>query len=253
MLSFLIISKVVNRVHRGDVLLALASLGVLAGCASMTKTEDENVLQGTIAYPFAEPTDSIGHVPADKIVIKTTVGSMEYQVEIPGGGDDYDIQIPISELAEAGKSSGGVSAGSNSGIQNPQSTDQELVANLPRMKTSGQGDAALLDRAMGAAPKSGPRQSPSYALGLSKINELYQQRKYEYALIEINNHLSYYPTSPQLHKMKGTVLVRLGQYPLAEKAWQRALELAPEDGSLRNSLKRLQLRLSAKPADGSKP
>lgn len=116
------------------------------------------------------------------------------------------------------------------------------------MKTSGQGDAALLDRSMGVAPKSGPRQSPSYAIGLSKINELFQQRKFEFALIEINNHLAYYPTSPQLHKMKGTVLIRLGQYPLAEKSWLRALELAPEDSSLRNSLKRLQARLSSKSA-----
>ena len=250
MLSFLTISRSLIHQRVSLPVAAVALLPMIVNCTSMMKSQDENVLQGTISYPFAEQTDSIGHVPREKIIIKTTVGAMEYQVEIPGGGDDYDIQIPISELAAAGK--GGATGGGKSEPQNPQSTDQELVANLPRMKTNGQGDAALLDRAMGASPKSGPRQSPSYALGLSKINELYQQHKYEYALIEINNQLSYYPTSPQLHKMKGTVLVRLGQYPLAEKSWQRALELAPEDSSLRNSLKRLQQRLSTKAADGAK-
>lgn len=105
MLSFLLTSK--NSVRYAILkLVILLNVQVLSACASLSKSEDENVLQGTIAYPFVEQSDSLGRVPQDKIVIKTTVGAMEYQVEIPGGGDDYDIQIPISELAAAGAKGG---------------------------------------------------------------------------------------------------------------------------------------------------
>ncbi|MBF0440608.1 MAG: hypothetical protein HQK54_01765, partial [Oligoflexales bacterium] len=85
-----------------------------------------------------------------------------------------------------------------------------------------------------------PKQSPSYLLSLQKINELYQEKKFESALIEINNLLAFYPTSVKLLKMKGTTLIKLGNLELAEKAWERASDLTPNDPVLKRGLAKLK-------------
>ena len=43
--------------------------------------------------------------------------------------------------------------------------------------------------------------------------------------------------------MKGTVLLKMRNLPLAELAWIKALELAPRDKALQRALERLQKRM----------
>ena len=45
--------------------------------------------------------------------------------------------------------------------------------------------------------------------------------------------------------MKGTVLVKLRNLPMAEKSWIRALELSPRDKVLRNAVNKLQKRIKS--------
>ena len=57
----------------------------------------------------------------------------------------------------------------------------------------------------------------------------------------------------QSHKMKGTVLMKMQNWQLAEKSWLRALDLAPHDAALRRGLERLQARIAKSPTVPIKP
>jgi tetratricopeptide (TPR) repeat protein len=128
-------------------------------------------------------------------------------------------------------------------VQNPQLTDRELLSTMPGPSQDQERDRSVLEDAMGVATPEGPEQGPSYSLGLAKIMELYKKRDYEYALIEVNQLLAYYPNAARLYKMKGTILLKTGDVQLAEKAWLRAAELDPSDRAIQKGIERIRKRL----------
>lgn len=216
---------------------------MLVSCRFFSKGEvdaiEEDILEGTIADPFT-PTKPVGiNAQKEKFVIKSMIGQTEYAIEIPGAGDDYDIEIPLADI-QSNKDKRGVGGRFLEGSpSNPVVTDQELVARFPKPITSGPALNAL-DKALGVAPEEGITQSPSYILGLAKISQLYKLKQFELALVEINYLLESYPTSTKLYKMKGTVLLKLGDTSLAQVAWAKALELNPSDAALKQSLDKLK-------------
>ena len=221
-------------------LLAVAGLSMSGSCKSRDPYQD--MVQGTIAYPFYEQARPLGkNGSGDHFVIKATNGGTEYSVEIPAAAD-YDVEVPLGEMGGDSSTAPRGPKGSNA-VPNPQLTDRELVAHMPQLPRDTEADRALLDKAFGVGELGGPQQSPSYTLGLARINEFYQKHQFEYALVEINNLLTYYPTSIKLHKMKGTVLIKLSSLALAERAWLRAAELAPDDPVVKKGLERLRRKM----------
>lgn len=223
------------------------ALALTASCTSTSSPSSDpydEVLNGSIAYPFADEAESIGkNGPEDKFIIKSAVGDREYTIEIPGAARDYDVQVPLADL---GESDTDVTSGKRpKSLGNPVQTDKEMVAALPRLDKDRPTDTAMLDSAFGVGNADGPRQSPSYTLGMAKVNEYYKRRQYEFALVELNNMLAFYPNSPKLHKMKGTVLIKMRNLSLAELAWIKALELDPTDRVVRQALDKLQKRIVA--------
>ncbi len=220
------------------------ALAVMPSCISSPSAPDreDEVLNGTIAYPFVDENESMGkNGPEDKFIIRSAVGNREYTIEIPGAARDYDVQVP---LADIGETDGDVTAGRRpKSLANPVQTDKEMVAALPRLDKNRPTDTAILDSAFGVGGADGPKQSPSYTLGMAKVNEYYKRRQFEYALVEINNMLAFYPNSPKMHKMKGTILLKMRNLPLAELAWIKALELDPTDRVVRQALDKLQKRI----------
>lgn len=217
--------------------LALVFVSSVYGC----RTKDDDILQGQISYPFIQETSPIGvNGRTEPFVLKTTVGGTEYVVEIPHEARDYDIQVPLANINKDDATNGK----RPKNVGSPQVTDRELEGAMPKIEDSRSQDAYLVDSAFGVSRTDGPSQSPSYSLGIAKVNEFYKRRDYEYALIEINNMLTYYPNSPLLYKMKGTTLLKMRNLPLAELAWVRAVDLDPADASLRKALKRLQQKLA---------
>ena len=216
--------------------------GILLLLGACSSNDEEKRIQedlfGEIAYPFA-PTKSLGkNQPAEKFVIKTTVGNTEYTVEIPNAGQDYNIELPLASLESSAL--GGPDR--PSGLSKPNITDKELTGALPKLENQSPNETGFLDKAFGVAQKEGASTAPSYTLGMAKVRSFYKQKKFEYALIEANQMLSYYPTSVKLHKMKGSIHFRLNNLDLAEKAWSRALELDPRDKRLQKGLVRLRER-----------
>lgn len=219
--------------------LALALGLLVSGCLFKRSTVEDELNNATIAYPFVEETHPIGADQfEEKFVIRSAVGKTEYTVEIPGAARDYDVEVPIAEIQEM---DGGTGLTRSEREMRPQMTDRELIADMPKLDDGT--NPHLTDSAFGVGNKKGPEQSPSYTLGIARITNLYKEHKYEFALIEINNQLSFYPTAAKLHKMKGTVLAKLRAFSLAERAWERALELSPNDLALRRGLKKLRERV----------
>ena len=216
--------------------LLITSSLLFVGCAS--NSAYDSVVSGTIADPFYTKSNPLGENKAsERFVIKTISGSTEYVVEIPNAAEDYDVEVPIADLT------GNSEKHRKFKIKNAQVTDNELVSEMAKLSPDATRERALMDRAFGAGEKEGPRQSPSYMLGIDKINELYLDHKFEFALIEINNLMAFYPTSVKLYKMKGTVLKKLRNYELAERAWQRASELDPDDIVITKGLVRLRRQI----------
>ena len=243
-------------VHRLRVNLAPAALvswglaALAGGCQGTAPKADETyeaMMSGTIAYPFAEPSKTLGTSPSEeKFIIKSTVGDREYEIAIPGAARDFDVQVPLAEMGETDQDVLGGRKPRK--LASPVATDQEMTAALPRLDKARGADTALMDSAFGVGKPEGPGQAPSYTLGIAKINELFKRREFEFALVEINNMLAYYANSPQLYKMKGTLLVKMRNLPLAELAWIKAVQLDPKDRVMRAALERLQRRIAAQGA-----
>jgi hypothetical protein len=229
--------------------LSISRLGFLLACycslfgCSHQRSASQNspsseLLDGQIEYPFAEESKRIGkNQNKEPFRIRSTVGNSEYQIELPGAADDYDVQLPLGEMPNSK-----ASAQQKDSELIPNVTDREFEDNMPKMTEPD--DRQLVESALGLGEANGPRQGPSYTLKLAKINQLYSERQYEIALVEINQLLSYYPTDPRLNKMKGTVLVKMRNFRMAEVAWTRASEFAPSDETLRQALMSLRKRIS---------
>jgi hypothetical protein len=220
-------------------LLLLLSLGIVPSCSHSestppsTQSIDER-LSGPISFPFG-PTTGIGdRERREPFVIRSNTGAAEYQVELPGSGRDYEVEIPVTlEGSKTSKPTDG-----SSKLGSAVSTDKELLSELPDMELRQGATAALLDKSMGVG-KTDRGQGPSYSLGLAKIRNYYSARQFEFSLIELNNLLAFYPGSPLLYKMKGSILLKLGNRNLASKSWIKAFELAPTDKVLQVALNRL--------------
>ena len=214
-------------------LFLLGGLLLAGGCKTSSDSYADLGASAPITYPFFEADQPLGKDKADdRFVIRTISGPTEYVVEIPQAAMDYDVEVPVASAAPG--------AERITHTKNPQITDRELVASMPKLDEKAREDQALTDKIIGVNSRGGPSQSPSYVMNIEKINQLYRDNDFEYALVEINNLLAFYPTDTKLYKMKGTILFKLGNYQLAEKAWLRASHLAPDDAVVRKGLEYLR-------------
>jgi hypothetical protein len=218
----------------------LASTAVFVSCSSNDNPELDEVasqLHGTITNPFVKTSPLGVDAKSENFVIKTSVGSTEYVVEIPHGGQDYDIVVPLAKLDTQHVAHNEYKESDAVG------TDKEIVSNLPTLENKKRTMTSMLDKAYGVGKHGGPTQSPSYTLKLVKIKDHYKNKNFELALIEVNKLLSYYPTSSQLYKMKGSIFLKMRQLDLAERSWVKASELDPKDKILKTGIARLQKRI----------
>lgn len=203
--------------------------------------ELDPILHGTISYPFVKSNPLGVNGKQERFIIRSISNGTEYVIEIPDAGEDYDIEIPMATLSQ----NGGIGPSIPKGLSPAAGTDREITSSLPDMAKESPEKAALLDKAFGVGSENGPGQSPSYTLGLAKITKLFHKKQFEYALIEVNHLLSFFPQSPRLHKMKGTIYVKLHNFPLALKAWTRARDLLPNDKLLRAGIQRLEQKIKS--------
>jgi Flp pilus assembly protein TadD len=84
-----------------------------------------------------------------------------------------------------------------------------------------------------------PSAKASYLLTLARVKDLYRQKQYELALVEIAELDRQYPEDEHILSMKGSLYERLGNKKLAREAWQQSLRINPNNLSVMDALERL--------------
>ncbi len=185
----------------------------------------------------------------------TPQGNRSVEIEIPSQTAGLtDLAIPVSSALASSPQRGPASAwGQNSsdslaalesskayqGLA-PTLADREITRNFPQSTSANLAQQTEIEMGLGLVPAqdSIPEASESYLGALDQIKVLYRTGRFEAALIETDRLVKQYPTSPQIHQMRGTLLERVGQNELALKSWKQALELEPSNESLRKFIDR---------------
>lgn len=81
---------------------------------------------------------------------------------------------------------------------------------------------------------------PSYLLGIEEVRKLYKAGKYELAMVKLKKLDEAYPDDEKILSMKGTLWMKLGRENLAREAWERVLQINPDNEQVKEALKRLQ-------------
>ncbi|HYV49970.1 MAG TPA: tetratricopeptide repeat protein [Myxococcaceae bacterium] len=158
-----------------------------------------------------------------KYVVRLAEGGRVWEVELPESAGGYEVRVPLA---------GGP-------LEQMTSADEELLADsTAKAATSGlpeAGGGKAVD-AKGAAKKK------SYLGSLAKVNELYVGKKFELALIEVVALEKEYPQDSRILSMKGSLYLKLGKHKLAREAWEKALQINPNDQALAEALRELSSR-----------
>ena len=221
-------------------LLFLIICSLFLGCYHQNTSE--NVMNQRISYPFNHSGMSYNlERNENPVVIKTVHSGSEYVIELPSDGSDYSLTIPLDQIGDPNKNVSRKEKNKRAHI-----TDRELIADMPGESPETRKNRKMVERAFGMTSSKKPQQSPSYSEGLADVVELYKRRQFERALIEVNQLLGYYPNSVRLLKMKGSILIKTGNYNLAVRSWNKAYALRPKDKSLKRGISALERKIEAK-------
>jgi tetratricopeptide (TPR) repeat protein len=159
-----------------------------------------------------------------KYVVRLAEGGRVWEVELPESAGGYEVRVPLA---------GGP-------LEQMTAADEELLADsTARAATSGLPDASGSGKAVDA---KGAAKKKSYLGSLAKVNELYVGKKYELALIEVVALEKEYPQDSRILSMKGSLYLKLGKHKLAREAWEKALQINPNDQALAEALRELSSR-----------
>lgn len=245
-----------NRYRKlGTALLAVAAATFAgSGCASLRSAlalENRDKAGGPIHNPFGDYSPSKNE-PSQNVVLRTRKGDRAVEVELPGGSAQLtDLTIPVSP---AFRESGGRSPASAGAIETdaayqpkpPSVADREITRGFPQASIENEGSRREIEQGLGLMPTedSTPDSAESYLGALDHLKSLYKAGRFEAALLETDTLIRQYPTAPRLHQMRGTLLDRVGQPELALKSWKQALQLEPQNASLKKFIDRREQRRS---------
>jgi hypothetical protein len=196
-----------------------------------------------------------GESPRSRYVVRMTDGHRDWEIQLPEIATAYEVRVPL-----AGKPGNGMQID----MATATAADREIIADRDATARAedGIGDDVMEGRdkedrdkdAKDGAPKPGKGtvraasapgadkpvgQRASYLLTLAKVKDLYRNRHYELALVELVELEKQYPNDEHILSMKGSLYERLGNKNLARDAWQQVLTLNPFNLTVLEALKRL--------------
>ncbi len=201
--------------------IALAALGC-AGAKGKTLVVPDEMRRAT----QSEVKDKDKVAAPQKYVVRMAEGGRVWEMELPEQSGGYEMRVPIA--SEGLAHTEGLTA-----------ADEELLTDAAR-------DAAARADPEGKTPASPKKLDPkekakkkSYLGSLARVNGLYGQKQYELALIELVELERDYPADARVQSMKGSLYVKLGKNRLAKEAWEKALQLNPDDLGVAEALHNL--------------
>jgi tetratricopeptide (TPR) repeat protein len=163
---------------------------------------------------------------ASKYVMRLAEGGRVWEVELPESAGGYEMRVPLV---------GGP-------LEQMTQADEEMLADTTAASATSQ-----LPQLPDTAParKVDARQASqkrSYLGTMAKVNEMYTQKRYELALIEVVSLEKEYPQDARIQAMKGSLYLKLGRPKLAREAWEKALSITPNDQGIAEALRELSNR-----------
>lgn len=184
-------------------LLSVLLVSALAACAG---TQERKPSRLRLSAEMRASTNSEGLRHSDPIVVRLQQPNQATVVlEVPIDRSAGEVRIPLGQ-----------------GTVSQRQTGADIVA----------ANATL--------PATNGANKSAYLQALSRVNQLYADKRFDTALIEVESLEKEFPKDARLLSMKGSLLIKLGDKPGAVKAWRRALELNPDDEALGDALEGLE-------------
>ena len=228
----------------------------LNGCATVKDSMGINSTNkspvGLIHNPFGDLATRKPEV-AQNLILRTKKGERAVEVEIPAQSTQIsDFSIPVAPAFKESNAGGrGIASVMDSEVQSgayktqkPTQADREIEKTFPQTRgTELLSKRSEIEKGLGlaASAEATPESDFSYLAAVDQLKAMFRSGRYEAALIETDSLIRTYPTSPQLYQMRGTLLEKVGQSDLAIKNWKQALELEPQNLSLRKFIERKEL------------
>lgn len=236
---------------------SLVLVSLSTGCSTLKKVfpfgGGTEVTKKPISYPFGDFQNyTQSRYPGIVVREKKTSGGTT-EVELPAGDRSItDLSVPLSGIQSGEAKRRPAQSSSNiddtyyeqtSGI-----TDHEITETFSKPPVKNEWKQRDIEKKLGLVTKEDldPQDQKSYLASVDRIKQLFRLGRYEAALIDLDHLVKLYPTAPQLYEMRGTLLSRLGYKDLAIKSWSQALELDPENRSLRNFLAKVKKKAKAR-------
>jgi len=215
----------------------LVALAVVPACSTVGAVfaTNEKKSDGPITNPFAGYDAAPGG--ENGTVFRTRKGNQSFEVSFPDQNSKLD---EVSMPTRAPASDESFSTEDPYKNRKPVMADREIADDFPKNGGAFEGERNDIEQTLGVMPSadSTPHADKSYLAGMDRIKRLYREGRYEASLIEVEDLLTDFPTSPKLYEMRGTLLDRLGRSELAIRSWQQALKLEPKNAALRKYLNR---------------
>ena len=231
--------------------LPMLMLGI-AGCATRTPADvrvPAEVLRGSSYTAGGEP-------PRSRYIVRMTDGQRDWEIQLPEIATAYEVRVPLSgkpasgmgiDMASATAADREIIADRDANARDdapPTDADDTLEGDGKDKGKDGALKPARAGKTVGKAPGAPGADKPvgqraSYLLTLAKVKDLYRNRHYELALVELVELERQYPNDEHILSMKGSLHERLGNKNLAREAWQQALSLNPFNLAVLEALKRL--------------
>ncbi len=230
--------------------LLLASLAASCGGArSFLALDEKDERSKPIANPFGSMYPGPTYDSSAPVVVRSKKGDRAVEFEIPARDSEVsEWVVPVSPQGRGPASVGGSEAsaataggsGSDYGSRRPSSVDREIQRQMPQTPAEEIAERRELEQEMGLAvvEEDLPKGDRSYLGSVDRIKSLFRERRYEAALLEVEELMKEHPTDPRLHAMRGTLLDRLGYGDLARQSWAQSLKLDPSNEPLRRFLDR---------------
>jgi tetratricopeptide (TPR) repeat protein len=215
-------------------------------------TEVPEAVRAPIENPFTEYHPK--RFTENAMIVRTRNGERSLEIELPNNSSlQGQIHVPIHGRSTPGESESveGVPSWKD---RKPVATDREILSELPQTAPELLQSRQGIERTLGLTGEDlSHQENTSYLARLDHVKQLYKKSRFEAAILEIDEMISFYPYDPKLHRMRGTLLDRMGKSDLALRSWKQALELKPEDQGLSTFIQRREKQLSRAPASGGAP
>lgn len=240
----------------------------LVGCADKQKPETAIIVP--TAATSAPEYRGDGSVPRQRYVVRMSDGERDWEVEFPEVATGYEMRIPLKNADEASRTDKMIWES-----QDLTDADRELLRQMRRDNPAYEREGVFVDGGnindpegtndmgglepgaeldeegrtvedpgelglQGSQEDEAAPSRPSYLLGIEEVQRLFKSQNYELAMVRLRQLEKAYPNDPKILSMKGSLWLKLGREALAREAWERVLQIDPDNKAVVEALKRLQ-------------